>query len=125
MRYVIGAALLIVAVLLVLFGVQNPQPVTVRFLWLAARDLSLSLVIVIAAICGATLVGLVNLWGSIRRSVRGRRERKERGALETRARELEQKLAALEQEHAALKAKPAAAEKPAAPAPPATTAKPS
>ena len=39
MRYVIGAALLIVAVLLVLFGVQNPQPVTVRFLWLAAQEI--------------------------------------------------------------------------------------
>jgi uncharacterized integral membrane protein len=120
MRYLIGAALLIVAVLLVLFGVQNPQPVTVRFLWLVAQDLSLSLVIVIAAICGAVLVGLVSLWGSIRRGVRGLRERRERTALETRTRDLEQKIAALEQENASLKgragavAEPAVADKPAA-----------
>jgi uncharacterized integral membrane protein len=131
MRYLIGAALLIVAVLLVLFGVQNPQPVTVRFLWLAAQGLSLSLVIVIAAIFGAVLVGLLNMWGSIRRSVRGLRERRERTALETRARDLEQKIAALEQENASLKGRASAVEKPAvadttiAPGDPSTPAKPS
>src|SRR5262245_42365654 len=103
MRYLIGTALLIVAVLLVLFGVQNPQPVTVRFLWLATQGLSLSLVIVIAAISGAVLVVLLSLWGSIRRGVRGLRERRERTALETRARDLEQKVATLEQENASLK----------------------
>ena len=130
MRYLIGTALLIVAVLLVLFGVQNPQPVTVRFLWLAAQDLSLSLVIVIAAICGAVLVGLLNLWGSIRRGVRGLRERRERTALEARTQGLEQKIAALEQENASLKGtasaveQPAAADKPVAPAEPSTPAKP-
>ena len=126
MRYLISAALLIVAVLLVLFGVQNPQPVSVRFLWLATQDLSLSLVIVIAAICGAVLVGLLNLWGSIRRGVRGLRERRERTALETRARDLEQKIAALEQENTSLKGtasaveKSAVADKPVAPGAPST-----
>jgi uncharacterized integral membrane protein len=124
MRYLIGAALLVVALLLVLFGVQNPQPVTVRFLWLAAQNLSLSLVIVIAAIFGAALVGLLNLWGSIRRGVRGLRERKERTALEVRARDLEARVAALEQENAGLKAKPAASEKPATTEKPAAGEKP-
>ncbi len=131
MRYLISAALLIVAILLVLFGVQNPQPVTVRFLWLSTQDLSLSLVIVIAAIFGAVLVGLLNLWGSIRRGVRGLRERRERTALETRARDLEQKVAVLEQENAGLKGgasaveKPALADKPVAPGDLSTPAKPS
>ena len=126
MRYLISAALLIVAVLLVLFGVQNPQPVSVRFLWLTTQDLSLSLVIVIAAIFGAVLVGLLHLWGSIRRGVRGLRERRERTALETRARDLEQKIAALEQENTSLKGtasaveKPAVADKPVAPGAPST-----
>src|SRR5262245_41530699 len=131
MRYVISAALLIVAILLVLFGVQNPQPVTVRFLWLSAQDLSLSLVIVIAAIFGAVLVGLLSLWGSIRRGVRGLRERRERTALETRARDLEQKVAVLEKENTSLKGgasaveKPALADKPVAPGDLSTPAKPS
>jgi len=129
MRYVISAALLIVAILLVLFGVQNPQPVTVRFLWLSAQDLSLSLVIVIAAIFGAVIVGLLSLWGSIRRGVRGLRERRERTALETRARDLEQKVSVLEQENASLKGgasaveKPALADKPVAPGDLSTPAK--
>jgi|SoiMetStandDraft_2_1073263.scaffolds.fasta_scaffold221291_1 uncharacterized integral membrane protein len=112
MRYLISAALLMVAVLLVLFGVQNPQPVTVRFLWFATQDLSLSLVIVIAAIFGAVLVGLLHLWGSIRRGVRGLRERRERTALETRARDLEQKVATLEQENTSLKGRASAVEMP-------------
>ncbi|HET9224597.1 MAG TPA: lipopolysaccharide assembly protein LapA domain-containing protein [Roseiflexaceae bacterium] len=131
MRYLIGAALLIVAVLLVLFGVQNPQPVSVRFLWLATEDLSLSLVIVLAAICGAVLVGLLHVWGSIRRGVRGLRDRRERTALETRAQGLEQKIATLEQENASLKERasaveqPTVADTPVAPAEPSTPANPS
>src|SRR5262245_39577139 len=129
MRYLIGGALLVVAVLLVLFGVQNPQPVSVRFLWLATEDLSLSLVIVLAAICGAVLVGLLHLWGSIRRGVRGLRDRRERTALETRAQGLEQKVATLEQENTSLKERASAAEKstvadtPVAAAEPSTPAK--
>src|SRR5262245_22229016 len=124
MRYLVGAALLIVAILLVLFGVQNPQPVSVRFLWLSTEDLSLSLVIVLAAICGAVLVGLLNLWGSIRRGVRGLRERRERTALETRARDLEQKISALEQEKASLMGGASAVEKPAMAEKPAVAEKP-
>jgi hypothetical protein len=93
--------------------------------------LSLSLVIVLAAICGAVIVGLLNLWGGIRRGVRGLRERRERTALETRAHDLEQKIAALEQENASLKSSANAVEKPAvtdkwvAPGDPSTPAKPS
>ena len=106
MRYVVVAAALAVAVLLVLFGVQNPQLVTVRFLSFTAGDLSLSVVIIVAAIFGAALVGLLSMLGAIRRGVRGRRERKERVGLEAR-------VAALEKENAALKGG-APAEKPAA-----------
>lgn len=109
-RYLVLIPLLIIALLLVLFGVQNTQQVTVRFLALSVENLSVSLVIVVAAICGALLVGLLNIWGGVQRSLRQRREQKERAELATRNGELQKRVAELERELAALRAaKPAPA----------------
>src|SRR5215217_7548981 len=94
MRWLILLPILVVALLLVTFGVQNTQLVTVRFLSFEARDLSASIVIVLSAIGGALLAGMLGVWNSIQHSLRGRRASKQRTQLEGRIAELERQLAA-------------------------------
>ena len=93
MRWLILLPILVVALLLVTFGVQNTQLVTVRFLSFEARDLSASIVIILSAIGGALLAGLFGVWNSIQHSLRGRRSSKQRAQLEQRIAELERQLA--------------------------------
>ena len=94
MRWLILLPILIVALLLVTFGVQNTQLVTVRFLTLEARDLSASIVIILSAIGGAVLASMIGVWNSIQHGLRGRRASKQRAQLEQRIAELERQLAA-------------------------------
>ena len=94
MRWLILLPILVVALLLVTFGVQNTQLVTVRFLSFEARDLSASIVIILSAIGGALLAGMLGVWNSIQHSLRGRRASKQRTQLEGRIAELERQLAA-------------------------------
>jgi len=94
MRWLILLPILVVALLLVTFGVQNTQLVTVRFLSFEARDLSASIVIILSAIGGALLAGMLGVWNSIQHSLRGRRDLKQRTQLEQRIAELERQLAA-------------------------------
>jgi uncharacterized integral membrane protein len=94
MRWLILLPILVVALLLVTFGVQNTQLVTVRFLTLEARDLSASIVIILSAIGGALLAGMIGVWNSIQHGLRGRRAAKQRTQLEQRIAELERELAA-------------------------------
>ena len=102
-RYLVLIPLLIVAVLLVLFGVQNTQVVTIRFLSYSLENLSVSLVIVISALCGALLVALLNLWSGVQRSLRQRRDNKERADLAARNLALQKRVAELERENAGLR----------------------
>ncbi|HNP74296.1 MAG TPA: LapA family protein [Kouleothrix sp.] len=102
-RYLVLIPLLIVAVLLVLFGVQNTQVVTIRFLSYSVENLSVSLVIVIAALFGALLVALLNLWAGVQRSLRQRGERKERADMAARHLALQKRVAELERENAGLR----------------------
>jgi uncharacterized integral membrane protein len=94
MRWLILLPILIVALLLVTFGVQNTQLVTVRFLTFEARDLSASIVIILSAIGGALLAGMLGVWNSIQHGLRDRRAAKQRTQLEQRIAELERQLAA-------------------------------
>ena len=94
MRWLILLPILVVALLLVTFGVQNTQLVTVRFLTFEARDLSASIVIILSAIGGALLAGMIGVWNSIQHSLRDRRASKQRAQLEARVAELEKQLAA-------------------------------
>ena len=94
MRWLILLPILVVALLLVTFGVQNTQLVTVRFLSFEARDLSASIVIILSAIGGALLAGMLGVWNSIQHGLRGRRDSKQRVQLEQRIAELERQLAA-------------------------------
>jgi len=118
MRWLILLPILVVALLLVTFGVQNTQLVTVRFLSFEARDLSASIVIILSAIGGALLAGMLGVWNSIQHSLRGRRDSKQRAQLEQRIAELERQLAATK----APPAKEPAKEPATAPSAPATSA---
>jgi uncharacterized integral membrane protein len=121
MRWLILLPILIVALLLVTFGVQNTQLVTVRFLTFEARDLSASIVIILSAIGGALLAGMLGVWNSIQHGLRDRRAAKQRTQLEQRIAELERQLAATKAP--ALKEPVVASTAPAAPAASAPAAK--
>lgn len=111
MRALVFMLMTILSVMLVLFGVQNPQPVEVRFLTLTSGPVSLSLVMILAVIAGALLVGLFMGYSGVRTSLRTRKMSKQQSALE-------QRVAALEKENAQLRSRvprqeaaPSAAEK--------------
>lgn len=104
-RVVVGILAALLSLLLVLFGVQNTEPVSIQLLGFATEQLSLSLVVIGAAIVGATIVWLISLWGWARQSLRNRRDQKERSVLQARTRELEQRVATLEAENVALRAR--------------------
>lgn len=121
MRYLVLIPLFILAVLLVLFGVQNTQQVSLRFLSYSLENLSVSLVIIIAAMFGALMVALLSLWSGVQRSFRQRRENRERFELSSRNAALQKRVAELEREVAALRG--SAYVPPAAPAKKTTTTK--
>ncbi len=98
MRVFMFIVMTVLSVMLVLFGVQNPQPVEVRFLMFTSGPISLSLVIILAAVAGATLVALFTGYSGIRHSLRERRLNKLQA-------ELEQRIAKLEKENEQLRAK--------------------
>jgi uncharacterized membrane protein YciS (DUF1049 family) len=104
MRTVVLIFLLLIAILLVTFGAQNTQLVSVHFLMIDTGYVSLSLVIVISAVIGAVLASLIGVWGSIRRGFRGRRAGQQKAELEARGAELETRATALERENAELRA---------------------
>jgi uncharacterized integral membrane protein len=95
---------LLVAILLVIFGAQNTQLVSVHFLMIDTGSVSLALVIVISAVIGAVLASLIGVWGSIRRGFRGRRANQQKVALEARGVDLSTRVEALERENAELRA---------------------
>jgi len=94
MRWLILLPILVLALLMVTFGVQNTQLVNVRFLTFEATNLSTSIVIVLSAIGGALMVGMLGVWNSIQHGLRGRRDLKQRTQLEQRIADLERQLAA-------------------------------
>jgi uncharacterized integral membrane protein len=100
-RALIGIVAAIMAILLVIFGVQNTQPVQIQFLTFATQQISLSLVIITAVVFGAALMWLIGLYGAAQRGMRLRREVKERTTLAARNAELERRLASIELERAA------------------------
>jgi uncharacterized integral membrane protein len=97
-RALIGIVAAIMSILLVIFGVQNTQPVQIQFLTFATQQISLSLVIITAVVFGAALMWLFGLYGAAQRSMRLRREVKERSTLAARNAELERRLASIEHE---------------------------
>jgi uncharacterized integral membrane protein len=97
-RTVIGVVAAVLAIGLVIFGVQNTQPVQIQFLNFTTERISVSLLVIGAVILGAAMMWLLGLFGAAQRSLRHRRDAKERSVLATRNKELEQKVASLEKE---------------------------
>lgn len=97
MRILLMVVLLIIAVLLVIFGTQNNQPVDVRFLAYNTGNVSLSLVTILAAATGALLAALVSLLSSIRRGFSIRKTTRRVAELEQENTTLTKKVADLEQ----------------------------
>lgn len=103
MRTVLILVVLVVAVLLVIFGAQNTQPVNINFLGLNTGYVSLSLVIIVSAVVGIVLAALVSFWNSIRRNLSQRRVDREHADIKKRNAELEARLSTVERENADLK----------------------
>ncbi|MDZ4717127.1 MAG: lipopolysaccharide assembly protein LapA domain-containing protein [Roseiflexaceae bacterium] len=101
MRYLIIVLILLVSVVMVVFGVQNTQKVELTFLSYGAKDVSLALVVVLAALGGVILSGLITVWNSIQS---GLRERSIRRRLERENRDLAQRLSIIERENQTLRA---------------------
>jgi uncharacterized integral membrane protein len=88
LRVLVAVLAAILALALVIFGVQNTQPVNISFLGFTSNGLPLSLVITGAAISGAAVIGLLDLFSAAQRTIRRRRESKERTQLEAQVGEL-------------------------------------
>jgi uncharacterized integral membrane protein len=106
-RTVIGVVAAALAIALVIFGVQNTQPVQIQFLNFTTERISVSLLVIGAVILGAAMMWLLGLFGAAQRSLRQRRDAKERSVLASRNKELELKLASLEKELGASRPAPA------------------
>jgi uncharacterized integral membrane protein len=115
MRTFVVILVMLLAILLVIFGAQNTQLVNIRFLMIETPFVSLSLVIMVSAIAGALLVGLVGLWGNVRRGLRNRREGQNQSRLQARNAELESRITTLERENAELRMADQPSPAPAAP----------
>ena len=100
MRTVLMILVLVTALLLVIFGVQNTQLVNVSFLAFNTGYISLSLVIMGSALVGAMMVGLLGMWNSVRQTFHERTV-SQRHAEQVAA--LEARVAALAEENAALR----------------------
>lgn len=97
MRVLVLALSFGIAVLAVLFTVQNTQTVAVQFFGLTSGNVPLALVVMCAIIAGAALTWLLSLWGTVQRGLRSRRTTAEHKRLVQRERELSERLTVLEQ----------------------------
>jgi uncharacterized integral membrane protein len=118
-RTVLLVLIALLSLIMVIFGVQNTQAVTVRFLFFESGQVPAALVMVLSAIAGAALVGLFWLSDQVRFGVRRWRMDRQLAGVEKRAAELERQLATVTEEKAALAARAAEPTTPPA-APPAT-----
>jgi uncharacterized integral membrane protein len=103
MRVLVLVLMALIALAMVLFGVQNTESVSVRFLWMDSGLVSLSLVMVLAAVAGAALVALFWVWDQVRFGLRQHRMGRQMHSLEGHTVDLEKKLAAVEAENATLR----------------------
>jgi|GEM_PF-1350968 uncharacterized integral membrane protein len=103
MRFVLPIIMLFLALVLVIFGVQNTQTVNVRFLNFETGRISVALVMVVSALFGAALTGLFSLWFRIRYGIQSWRTRRQQLAEQQRKLELEKRVSTLEQENQILR----------------------
>ncbi len=113
-----GRLLLVVVILLALvlalFGLQNPQPVVVQFLGLSSGAVPLYVVILVSALVGVLLSSILGLRSRITTRLRVRRQERQIADLEQQLREARPRALVLDVDEPA--ASPSAATQVSAPA---------
>ena len=95
-------AALIFGIVIALFAVQNSSPTTIRFLWLSAENVAVSVVVMICAALGALVTLMFGLGREVRLGWGRRRARRTIVGHERRIAELEQSVETLTAEKTAL-----------------------
>jgi len=95
-------AALIFGIVIALFAVQNSSPTTIRFLWLSAEGVPVSVLVMICAALGALVTLMLGLGREVRLRWSHRSTRRAAGALEKRVTELERTVEQLGTEKSAL-----------------------
>ncbi|NCC31120.1 MAG: LapA family protein [Chloroflexia bacterium] len=97
-RILLGIITAVLSVALVIFGVQNTEPVQIKFLNFSTDNISVSLVMIGSVIMGAVLVWLMGLWREARLTLRHRRDAKELALLESKNKTLNARVKELERQ---------------------------
>jgi uncharacterized integral membrane protein len=95
-------AALIFGIIIALFAVQNSSPTTIRFLWLSAEGVAVSVLIMISAALGALVTVMFGLGREVKLGWGRHRARRTISAHERRIAELEKAVQQLDGEKAAL-----------------------
>ncbi|HZO27656.1 MAG TPA: lipopolysaccharide assembly protein LapA domain-containing protein [Chloroflexota bacterium] len=95
-------AALIFGIVIALFAVQNSSPTTIRFLWLSAENVAVSVLVMICAALGALVTLMFGLGREVRLGWGRRRSRRTIAHHEQRIAELEKSVEQLTAEKAAL-----------------------
>ena len=97
-------AALIFGIVIALFAVQNSAPTTIRFLWLSAENVAVSVLIMISAALGALVTLMFGLGREVKYGWGRRRSRRTIATHEKHIADLEKTVEQLTQEKAALQA---------------------
>jgi uncharacterized integral membrane protein len=97
-------ASLIFGIIIALFAVQNSSPTTIRFLWLSAENVAVSVLIMISAALGALVTLMFGLGREVRLGWGRRRSRRTIAAHEKHIADLEKQIEQLTSEKATLQA---------------------
>jgi uncharacterized integral membrane protein len=95
-------AALAFGIIIALFAVQNSSPTTIRFLWMYAENVPVSVLVMISAALGALVTLMLGLAREVRLGWGRMRARRAAGALERRVAELEKAVEQVTAEKAAL-----------------------
>ena len=101
-------AALVFGIVIALFAVQNSAPTTIRFLWISAEGVALSVLVMICAALGALVTLMFGMGREVRLQWSRRSARRTVAAHEKRIAELEQTVQQLSTEKSALEAQVAA-----------------
>jgi uncharacterized integral membrane protein len=77
MKYLVGFAVIVLVVVLATFGIQNPFPVSIRFLQFKSAAVPLYLIMLLSAVIGILVSALLSIPGRIQRRLELRRLRQQ------------------------------------------------
>src|SRR6478735_9330532 len=95
-------AALVFGIIIALFAVQNSSPTTIRFLWMSAENVPVSVLVMISAALGALVTLMLGLGREVKHGWGRFRARRVTGAMERRVAELEKSVEQATAEKAAL-----------------------